>query len=310
MKKFLYVNAFSAILGLWLALTTVANANTVLLSHGDITIAFEEAFAYSLRHTNPEAYEASMSKPQATFRILENLYVLKRVANLVEENELDSVNEREYLANDLYRRALLEQFLESAISKRVAEIDWDGLAKAEYALRKADLRSPEQVRVEHLLVSIDDVPFDSFVSKVVKVQEALAEQQDFSELVVLYSDDPSAPQNGGDLGFFTRERMQPTFSEAAFNLEEPGSLVGPVMTQFGAHFIRLIDRRKEETVPFEKVRESLIKEVKASTQSRLRKEFIDDFRAEIEAELAEIDEPAMLSSFLQAYSQLNRAMAN
>ena len=310
MNKFICINAVLAFLGILSTLAAVSSTDTLLLSHEDITITFEEAFAYSLRHTNPEAYAVSMSKPQATFRILENLYVLKRVAKIVEQSETVSVSEREYLANDLYRRALLEKYLEDAISKRMAEIDWDGLAKAEYAQRKTEFKSPEQVRVEHLLVSIDGVSFDSFVTKVLQIQQALAAPGDFAELVAKYSEDPSASQNGGDLGFFSRERMQPTFSEAAFAIEEVGTVVGPVMTRFGAHFIRLMDRREEDTVPFEKIRESLIKEIKASTKSRLRSEFLDNFRAEIEAELAELDEPATLSDFLSAYGQLNTTIAN
>ena len=44
-------------------------------------------------------------------------------------------------------------------------------------------------------------------------------------------------------------------------------MTGPVMTRFGAHFIRLIERRPEETMTFESVRPALIKEVKKSTEA-------------------------------------------
>jgi len=289
------------LLGLLSTMTVAAHAETVILSNREVEITFEEAFAYSLRHTNPTAYEASLSKPQATFRVLQNLYVLKRVARHVEGTDLVSVGDREYLRDDLYRRALLERFLEDEIAARMAGIDWEGLAKAEYAQRKSNLKSPEEVRAEHLLVSIEGIPFDAFVSRVRAVQEALATGADFGALITEYSDDPSSARNGGDLGFFSRQRMQPTFSEAAFNLVEPGDITGPVMTRFGAHFIRLIDRRGEQTLPFDHVKAGLIDEIRASTKIRLREELLGNFRAEIESELAEIDEPELVRAFLKVY---------
>ena len=188
--------------GLLSNLIVAAHAETVILSKGEVEINFEEAFAYSLRHTNPNAYEASLTKPQATFRVLQNLYVLKRVARQVEDEGLISQGDSRYLREDLYRRALLERYLDHNILARMAQIDWEGLAKAEFALRKSEFVSPERVRAEHLLVSIEGMPFDTFVSTVKAVQKGLAEEIDFSLLISQYSDDPSSAANGGDLGFF------------------------------------------------------------------------------------------------------------
>ncbi len=280
-----------------------AHAETVILSKGEVEINFEEAFAYSLRHTNPNAYEASLTKPQATFRVLQNLYVLKRVARQVEDEGLISQGDSRYLREDMYRRALLERYLDHEILARMEQIDWEGLAKAEFALRKSDFVSPENVRAEHLLVSIEGIPFDVFVSKVKAVQKGLAEEIDFNLLISQYSDDPSSAANGGDLGFFSRQQMQPAFSEAAFNLAQPGDITGPVMTVYGAHFIRLVDRKEEQTLSFERVKEALIQELKASTRARLREELLGEIREEIEPELAAIDESEMVRAFLKAYDQ-------
>ena len=283
-------------------LITVARADTVVLSREGINITFDEAYAYSVRHTNPSAYEASMSRPQATYRVLENLYVLKRVEAIAEQSSVMAPNEREYLVEDIYRRTLLERYLSDGISQRMAAIDWEGLAAAEYAKRKGEFVRPEEVRVEHLLVGIEEVPFDEFVSKVATVRSLIQSGADFQDLISTYSDDPSAERNGGDLGFFTSQQMQPTFSAAAFSLIEPGDMTGPVMTRFGAHFIRLIARRSEETMTFESVKANLIREVKKSTEARLREEFLSEFRAEIEPNLAEVDEEALMMKFIKAHT--------
>ena len=303
-------SALVALLMLALAPLTVARADEMILSHEGVEISFNEAFAYSLRHTNPDAYAVSMSKPQAAFRILENLYIFKRVARTMEASPTFSARELQYLTNDFYYRKLLTRYLDAAIVERMEAIDWQGLAKAEYAQRKARLTSPEEVRAEHLLISMEDVPFDDFVNKVRAVQEQLSLGADFADLVARYSDDPSAVNNGGDLGFFSRKRMQPSFSEAAFALTEPGEIVGPVMTRFGAHFIRFVDRQPEQTLAFDEVEERLIEEITEETEVRLRDELLAEVRDEIGADLVLLDERALVARFLQAYEAQKGTVPN
>lgn len=63
----------------------------------------------------------------------------------------------------------------------------------------------------------------------------------FEEAARKYSMCPSSI-NGGDLGFFTREKMEPQFSERAFDTPI-GSITGPVGTKFGWHLIKTTDKR-------------------------------------------------------------------
>ncbi|WP_103027644.1 peptidyl-prolyl cis-trans isomerase [Salinibacter altiplanensis] len=67
----------------------------------------------------------------------------------------------------------------------------------------------------------------------------------FAELARRYSDDGSA-SDGGDLGWFARGSMVDAFEEAAFGAE-PGSLVGPIRSEFGYHLIR-VEARAEQAV--------------------------------------------------------------
>ena len=266
-----------------------------------VEFSFEDAFAYSLRVTNPDAYVESVSRPGATTRVIENLYVLKRAEQEAISRSLISTEEQDYLFADVFRRAALDRFVTSAVDTRMADIDWNGLAAEEYAERKSQLMSEEQVRAQHLLVSTENRTFDEFVDRVRLVEDGLKQGAEFASLVKQYSDDPSAHKNDGDLGFFTMQRMQPPFAAAAFSLSEPGELAGPIMTIFGAHFIRFLDRKAATQLSFEEVRESLIAEIKRSTRLALREEVLGEFRAEIQATLSEIDEVALRARFIQAY---------
>ncbi|HWR02237.1 MAG TPA: peptidylprolyl isomerase [Chlorobaculum sp.] len=60
----------------------------------------------------------------------------------------------------------------------------------------------------------------------------------FATLAAKYSEDPLSAKNGGFVGWFTKERMVPEFSQAVF-AGKPGQIVGPVRTQFGLHIIKI-----------------------------------------------------------------------
>lgn len=73
--------------------------------------------------------------------------------------------------------------------------------------------------------------------------EAEASDADFAALVVKYSDDPSAAQNSGELGFFTPEKMVPEFAEPVFAATEFGVIPKVVESDFGFHIIKYEDKK-------------------------------------------------------------------
>ena len=75
----------------------------------------------------------------------------------------------------------------------------------------------------------------------------LNEGEDFSLLANTYTEDPSNsadPQNlkGGDLGWFNRGQLLPEFEVASFEAEK-GAIVGPILTDYGYHVIKVNDKR-------------------------------------------------------------------
>ena len=72
---------------------------------------------------------------------------------------------------------------------------------------------------------------------------------DFSELANTYTQDPGnqvSPDSGrgGDLGWFGKGQMVKPFEEAAF-VAKAGDVVGPVLSRFGYHIIKVNDHRNE-----------------------------------------------------------------
>ena len=281
-----------------------AQDRQVLLRYENVEITFSEAFDYSLRHSNPDAYEASMSQPLAVAQVLENLYVLKRIEAIESGMDLISDEARELQLAEQKARSALRRYIDHHLELRLQKVDWEGLAKEEYASDRDRFRTREEVRVEHVLVSIENRDFDDFVTRVELVAAAIASGEKFDEIATQYSDDPTVADHQGDLGFLSKQRLQPTFAEAAFSLTEPGSLVGPVMTIYGAHFIRLIDRKPEEDVEFSKVKKRLIKDLRKTTAEKIRAELLDEYRQEIAEQIAQLDQQNLLDRMLEAQAAL------
>lgn len=107
----------------------------------------------------------------------------------------------------------------------------------------------EQVRARHILIRFAGSPLPlkpgekdlSEADALVKAQELLKRikaGEDFAALATKESDDTGSAANGGDLNFFHRGQMVPSFEAAAFALQ-PGQLSEPVKSQFGYHIIKV-----------------------------------------------------------------------
>ena len=93
--------------------------------------------------------------------------------------------------------------------------------------------SSAQVYARHILVTNEE---DAALAI-----ERLEAGEDFAELAAEMSLDPGTKDSGGDLGWFPRGVMTPTFEQAAFELE-PGQRSEAIQSPFGFHIIEVLER--------------------------------------------------------------------
>jgi peptidyl-prolyl cis-trans isomerase C len=170
------------------------------------------------------------------------------------------VEERVAEAKD---QIMSQVYLERARDERITE---ERLEKAYNDYRK---RNPpkDQVKARHILVEEEE-----------KARELIAELDDGAEFTALAKEHSTGPsgKNGGDLGYFGKDKMVKPFAEAAFALDTGDYTDAPVKTQFGWHVIKVEDKRRQEPKSFEEMapqlRQQLSQEVTQAVLDDLRKD--------------------------------------
>ncbi len=139
-----------------------------------------------------------------------------------------------------------EQVLQQAyLDRKVKTEVTDAKMKARYEELIKQQPPQEEVHARHILVASE--------ADAKAALEEVKKGADFTEVSKKRSTGPTAA-TGGDLGFFTKDKMVPEFAEAAFKLQAGQVTDTPVKSQFGWHVIKVEARRKSDPPKFEDVR--------------------------------------------------------
>ena len=144
----------------------------------------------------------------------------------------------------------LNQVAKTALTDEALKKTYDDAAKAQ---------KPEtEIHARHILVATD--------ADAQAVIKRLKAGEDFAKVAKEVSKDTSS--DGGDLGWFTKDKMVPEFAEAAFKLE-PGTMSDPVKSPFGWHVIE-VEGKREKTFPaYDEVKDQVSRYVVQKAQSEL-----------------------------------------
>jgi parvulin-like peptidyl-prolyl isomerase len=117
-----------------------------------------------------------------------------------------------------------------------------------YNKNKEKFLKPLELKASHILVKTKEE-----AKKLIKrLKNSTTLKKDFTLLAKEKSTGPSGV-NGGELGWFTQDKMVPEFSKAASVLDINTITLSPVKTQFGYHIIYLDDKKESEVVAFKEV---------------------------------------------------------
>ena len=120
----------------------------------------------------------------------------------------------------------------------------------ERLVKEAFERQQYDIRASHILIMVakDATPADTLAAykKIALIRKQVVDgKKNFETLAKQKSEDPSAKQNGGDLGFFTVFQMVYPFENAAYNTKV-GDVSEIVRTRYGYHILNVVDKRKAQ----------------------------------------------------------------
>ena len=211
--------------------------------------------------------------PQMRATALDNLIRAKLVGEEAVKEGLDKNGDTAYLLQ-LSRLNVLEQAVSDKYLKDRKPTEQE--LRAEYETQIGTMPKQEY-HARHILVATE--PFAQ------KIVDRLNKGEKFEDIAKRDSMD-SSKTNGGDLGWFTPDRMLPEFSGAVMALKPGEYTKKPVQTQYGWHVIQLVDTRDLAAPQFDQVKQRLEQVV----QAKKFRSYMDELMRT--AKIEKLDQPA------------------
>jgi peptidyl-prolyl cis-trans isomerase SurA len=147
-------------------------------------------------------------------------------------------------------------------------------------------------------------------AKIEEIAAKIKNGEKFEDAARQYSDDKQTSDRGGQLAPFKSGRLPKEFEDAAFAIKEPNGISPPVMTAYGWHIIKRID--KKELPSFDVMKAELKQRVQRDSRSQMgRAALIAKVKKEnnFKENLKNRDEVAKVldSTYLSAQWKANKA---
>jgi peptidyl-prolyl cis-trans isomerase D len=183
-------------------------------------------------------------------------------------------------------------------SRRIAYIDFtdkelpggkpqvtDTEVQQYYAQNQANYRVDAQVKVRHILVSVDPNAGPAADAAAKAKAQGILDQlrkdsgKDFADLAKKNSDDPGSKDQGGELGWIKHGVTVPQFDQTAFS-QQPGQISGLVRTQYGYHIIQTEDKQEAHVKPLSEVKSSIVDILTKQKAAQAEQAFAQQLAAE------------------------------
>ena len=188
-------------------------------------------------------------------------------AGTFDEALAKSQTSRAALTRGTREQLTIEKLLTVEVHSRVAVTEEQ--IRQYYEEHAADFNEPEQVHAQQIVVKgLDEAK---------RVQAQLWQGKKFPDLARRYSLSPDA-RVGGDLGFFARGTMPPTFDEVVFKLNVGGTSE-VVSTEYGFHLFRVLEKKAGRKREFIEVRALIEERMLSTLRAEAQKAYVAALRA-------------------------------
>ncbi len=223
----------------------LAKVNGVEITEEDMKLAAEDIGPGVPRQLEGKARENYL----LDFLIDEQLVVQKAQADKLAETP-DFAKRLGYLRDKALMETMLAKVAKDSVTEAAIKQTYDDAAKNQ--------KPDTEYHAHHILVPTEE--------EAKAAEKRIKGGEDFGKVAGELSKDPGA--KGGDLGWFTKDRMVPEFGEAVGKME-PGQISDPVKSQFGWHVIKLDEKRAKVFPPLDQVHDQVARYVVQKAQSNV-----------------------------------------
>ncbi len=239
-------------------------------------------------------------------RLVSAQAVNETVTSLDEQKRFDEVR-RQYPSDAAFEKEVARsgqtiKQVEQSIHSQIAREQWmDSQIKDQLVITPQEVQKfyqdgpptkfdePERVGASHILIAVrrDAPPEESLAAekRADELIERLKKGENFEDLALQYSGDPTVKKNKGYVGMFSREGVMPEFADAAFKLKV-GEISAPVRTQFGYHIIKVTDRKAAHSDTFDEAKDRITTYIQDQKRQKATTQLVQKLRDAAKIEIA------------------------
>lgn len=230
MKRFnWYKGTMLSVACIGMVFSVMAQNSDVLMTIGKENVTKKE-FEYVFKKNNKQA----QNPDEKSLREYLDLYINFKL-KVIEAKSLGMDTVGSFIKELAgYRKQLAAPYLtDKEVNEKLINEAWE--------------RSQKEIRASHILINCaeDASPKDTLAAynKIMALRKRIVEKkEDFGKVASDASQDPTAKNNKGDLGYFSAFAMVYPFENACYNTKL-GSVSMPIRTRYGYHIIKVVDIR-------------------------------------------------------------------
>jgi peptidyl-prolyl cis-trans isomerase D len=183
---------------------------------------------------------------------------LEKTATLPSDQEITAYYQQHQDTYKLPEQVSVE-YVELSLDDLAKKVEvTDDKLKAYYEEQKEQYSTPERRKISHILFAVNAKTDDKTALAKAVNAQEELKSKDFSTLAAEFSDDKLTAKKGGDLGLFIVGSMEKSFEQAASALKL-GEVSKPVKSSFGYHLIKVTELVPGEVKSFDSVKAELTK---------------------------------------------------
>ncbi|MGD9579105.1 MAG: peptidylprolyl isomerase [Syntrophorhabdus sp.] len=195
---------------------------------------------------------------------------------LIDDAELNQKLKDDNISYEDFKVGLKGNLLRSRLLTRVIspEVNVTEQDLRQYYDRHKDEFINEEYRLQQIFVSGQR---QDGQKRIAEAYRLLQEGKSFETVVQDFSDDKKGAETGGDIGFVKKADLIPQLREIAGMLSQ-GVHSSIITTPYGFHILKLVEKKKGETMTFEMAKDSINEKIIQEESEKRYKDYIVKLR--------------------------------